>query len=154
MIACSLVLSWIESFIPLPLPVPGAKPGLSNIAVVLTLYLYGPGAAFLVDIGKVLLSGFMFGSLSSILYAASGAAFSLMVMIPLRKWTSLHMITVSMMGGIFHNIGQLAVAVAVLNTPALIYSYGPFLLAAGLTTGLLVGWISHLLYGRLYKLIG
>lgn len=150
LVACALILSWLELFI--PMPIPGMKIGLANLAVVLTLYLIGPGYASLVDIIRVFLAGFLFGSMGSILYSLSGALLSLVIMILFYR---LHFgeLIVSVFGGMSHNVGQLLCASAIMRSPALIPSWGPFLLFAGLCTGLIVGIVARILIGRLRNII-
>lgn len=150
LVACALILSWLELFI--PMPVPGMKIGLANLAVVMTLYLIGPGYASLVDVIRVFLAGFLFGSMGSILYSLSGALLSLLIMILFYKLHFSELI-VSLFGGMSHNVGQLLCAAAIMRSPYLITSWGPFLLFAGMCTGLIVGLIARILVRRLKNII-
>ncbi|MGI6110239.1 MAG: Gx transporter family protein [Eubacteriaceae bacterium] len=154
MTAAALVLSWLESFIPMPFPVPGAKPGLANIAVVFTLYTMGAVPALAVSLMRVFLAGFMFGTFSSILYSLSGALLSLAVMILIKRFTDAGIVLTSTLGGIAHNAGQLFCACLVLQTPALLYSWGPLLLVFGTLTGIFIGLISDYLVKRLKTFAG
>ena len=146
--AAALVLSWLESFIPMPFQVPGVKPGFANIAVIFTLYTLGSVPALIVSLMRVLLAGFMFGTMSSILYSLAGALLSLCMMIVLKHVTDFGIVLVSTFGGIFHNMGQLICACLVLQTPALFYSWGPLLLVFGTFTGIFVGFASQFLVRR------
>lgn len=87
---------------------------------------------------RIVLSGFLFSNLYAILYALAGAAFSFTAMYLGRRTKRFSMVGVSVLGGVFHNIGQLLVAMAVVETVAVAY-YAPFLLAAGTVTGALLG---------------
>lgn len=136
--ALALVLSYVELLLPVFFFIPGAKLGLANLVTVLLLYQYDAGTAAGVSFFRVLAAGFLFGSLSGILYSLSGAVLSLAVMALLKRKGRFSVRGVSTAGGIAHNIGQLFTATAVLESPAVLY-YLPFLLAAGAATGFLNG---------------
>lgn len=138
LLALSMILAYIESILPLAVGIPGVKLGLPNMAVVLILYLYGKKEALSVNILRILLSGFLFGSLYSIIYALAGALCSFFIMAILHKTNLFSVIGVSVAGGIFHNIGQIMVAMFVVETFAPVF-YLPFLLIAGTVTGFLIG---------------
>ena len=78
--ACALMLSYIESLIPLPFPIPGIKLGLANLASVFALYRLSYKDALLISAVRVLISGFLFTTPVSMIYALSGALFSISVM--------------------------------------------------------------------------
>lgn len=138
LLALSMILSYIESLLPLAIGIPGIKLGLPNLVVVLLLYLYGSREAFAVNLLRILLSGFLFGNLSAILYALAGAVCSFIIMLLLQKTGHFSMMGVSIGGGVFHNIGQTLTAVFVVETFAPAF-YLPFLLIAGAATGFLIG---------------
>lgn len=98
----------------------------------------GEREAFLVNGLRIVLSGFLFSNLYAILYALAGAALSFLAMVFGRKTKQFSMVGVSVLGGVFHNIGQLLVAAAVVETLAVAW-YLPFLLAAGTVTGMVIG---------------
>ena len=141
LLALSMILSYIESILPLSIGIPGIKMGLPNLIVVILLYLYGEKEALTVNILRIVLSGFMFGNLFAILYALAGALFSFTVMFIMKKINVFSIAGVSIGGGVFHNIGQLIVAMFVVETYAPIF-YLPVLLAAGVVTGFIIGLIS------------
>lgn len=138
MIALAFIFSYLESLIPLPLGIPGIKLGLANLVVVLVIYHLGNKAAVVVGIVRIILVGFSFGNLSAMLYSLAGGILSLCVMILLKQTGKFHVIGVSLAGGVFHNLGQLLVAVWVLDTGKLVY-YAPVLMIAGVVTGGLIG---------------
>ena len=76
-LALSLIAGYAESLLPVFVAIPGIKLGLANSVILLLLYEVGIKEAFAVSITRVLLSGFMFGSMSSILYSLAGALSSL-----------------------------------------------------------------------------
>ena len=134
-----LIAGYIEFLIPIPLGIPGVKPGLANIVIVWALYTLTPVEALCVNMMRIFLSGF--GNLSMILYSLSGAVVSFLTMLLAKKSGAFSIYGVSMIGGVMHNVGQLFMAMLVLESVNLIY-YGPVLLAAGVITGLLIGVVS------------
>lgn len=139
--ALGLIIGYIEFLIPIPLGIPGVKPGFANIVIVWALYSLGSWEALMINGMRIFLSGFLFGNFSMILYSLAGAAVSFLCMCLAKKSGLFSMTGVSMIGGVMHNMGQLLVAMAVLETVSLVY-YGPVLLAAGVITGLLIGIVS------------
>jgi heptaprenyl diphosphate synthase len=139
--ALALIASYIEMLIPLPIGIPGVKLGLANLIIVWALYTVKAREALLINIMRILLVGFLFGNLSMILYSMAGALLSFLCMYLAKKSGLFSILGVSVIGGIMHNVGQLLVAMAVLETGTLIY-YGPILLIAGVVTGLLIGIVA------------
>ena len=136
--ALALIFSYVETLIPIHFGIPGMKLGLANLVIVIALYKMKVREAFLLSVVRVLLSGFLFGNYFSIIYSLSGALLSLSVMTLLKRMGGFSVIGVSIAGGVCHNIGQLIVAMAVVETFSVIY-YVSVLLVAGLVTGLLIG---------------
>ncbi len=151
-LALALICSYIESLIPFYFGVPGMKLGLTNIVVVLLLYFYGTKEALTVSFMRILLAGFMFGNAFSIIYSLAGGLLSLFVMAILKKTKLFHMIGVSICGGITHNLGQIIVAMIVVDNYYL-FSYFPFLFIGGAITGLLIGLLAQEIYSRTKQLI-
>ena len=149
--ALGLALSYLESLVPIPLGVPGAKPGLPNIVTVTLLYTFGPADAVLVSLARIILSGFMFGNLFAILYSMAGFVLSFLSMAALKKTGRFGMTGVSAVGGVMHNVGQLLTAV--LLTDGSVLAYLPVLVAAGTLAGIVVGVASGLISRRVSQLI-
>lgn len=137
----ALMLSYVESLIPLTPTIPGIKLGLANLAVVLCMELYGRRDALLVNLARVLLSSFLFGNMYVMLYSLAGALISFTAMAFSRKLNRFSLIGTSVCGGVFHNIGQLFVAMAVVHTVQILY-YLPWLLIAGCVTGITIGFLA------------
>ena len=138
LVALAMVLSWLESMVPLSLAVPGVKLGLANLVVIFTLYKLGPRQAAAVSLVRVLLVTFTFGNAFSFAYSLAGAALSFAVMVLLKRTGKFSLLGVSIAGGVCHNIGQILVAMAVLGTKELIW-YLPALLVAGTVAGVCIG---------------
>lgn len=143
LLAISVVLSIIESFIPIFNGIiVGVKLGLANIIIIYALYKYGFKDALYITILRVILVGILRTGLFSItfLFSLSGAIFSI-IMMSLAKLTKLSIVGVSIVGSLFHVIGQILIAIIILNIPNLIY-YLPYLLIFSCITGIIIGIIS------------
>lgn len=140
--ALALMFSYIETMIPIQFGVPGIKLGFANIMIVIMLYKSSAKEALLLSIVRIMLSGFLFGNLSSILYSIAGGVLSLGIMTLLKKQGGFSIIGVSVAGGVSHNVGQLIVAMLVVETYQVGY-YFPVLLVAGVLTGLGIGVVSQ-----------
>ncbi|MCH5262583.1 MAG: Gx transporter family protein [Lachnospiraceae bacterium] len=140
-LALALILAYVEFLIPLSFGIPGIKLGLPNLIVVILLYRNNTKEALLINILRIVLSGFLFSNLYTILYALAGALFSFIAMMIGRRMRCFSVIGVSVLGGVFHNIGQIIVAMIVVNTVYVGY-YVPFLIVAGTVTGALLGFVA------------
>lgn len=138
--AIALLLSYVETF--LPIPIPGVKLGLANMAVVAELGLQDASGAACIALIKVLASGLLFGSPLTMVYSATGTLLSLAGMIPLSRLRTMRLWMVSVVGATLHVVGQLAVAQALLRTPAVWYML-PALMAAACVTGALCGVLAE-----------
>ena len=150
-IALSMILSFVESQIPPLMAVPGVKMGLPNIVMVFMLYKIGAKDTAIVSILRVILVGILFGTPLSMIYSLVGAALSLIGMILLKKTNLFAPITVSVAGGILHNIGQIATACIVMETAQIAY-YLPVLLITGTIAGILIGLTAAMILKRLDKM--
>lgn len=151
-LALALVAGYVEQLLPINLGVPGVKLGLANIVIMVLLYTMGVRAASGITAIRVLLSGILFGTGFSIVYSAAGAALSIFVMAFLKRTKRFSCVGISVAGGVFHNVGQILVAVLVLETGALVY-YLPVLILSGLAAGIVIGIISGILIRRLTPVI-
>ena len=151
-LALALVAGYVEQLIPVNLGVPGVKLGLANIVTMVLLYTLGARPAGGITAVRILLSGILFGTGFSIVYSAAGAVLSILVMMLLKSTDKFSYIGVSVAGGVFHNAGQILVAILVLETGALVY-YLPILIVAGLVAGLIIGFLSGFLIRRLAPVI-
>ena len=138
LLALMLVLGYVESLLPAVSGVPGIKLGLSNGVLIFAVYMLNVPTAFVLMGLKVALSGLLFGGVSAMIYAAAGGVLSLTVMCLLSRVRGLHPVVVSMAGGVFHNVGQLGMAMLILQTPSLAY-YLAVLMLSGLVTGAVTG---------------
>ena len=140
--AAAVVLGYIEgilsAFMLLP---PGIKLGLANTVLLYSIYLLGPGYSVILMLLKVILTGFMSGNLASaFFYSMGGGALSLLMMLLTRSIgrESVSIVGVSVVGAVFHNVGQLLVAALILRTPGLMFYIFPLMIAA-VVTGVITG---------------
>ncbi len=140
--ATAIILGYVESLIPFFAGIPGIKLGLANLAVLFILEKYTWKEAALVSVVRILVLGFLFGNMFSILYSLAGAALSLAVMTFMQKKSGFTVMGISVSGGVSHNIGQLAVAALIVENFGVLY-YAPVLLVSGVITGLLIGFLTQ-----------
>ncbi len=149
-IALSMILSYFESLIPPLNAVSGVKVGLPNLVMVFMLYKVGAKETAIVSIIRVILANLLFGSPIMMIYSLAGAILSLIGMILLKKTKLFASVTVSVIGGILHNVGQIAVACIVMDTVQIAY-YLPVLLISGTIAGIVIGFVAGLILKRLEK---
>ncbi|MDO4475625.1 MAG: Gx transporter family protein [Lachnospiraceae bacterium] len=138
--AVAIIFGYIEAMIPIS-TIPGIKLGLANLSVLYILQRYSLKEAVCVSAIRIFVIGFMFGNMFSILYSLSGALLSLGVM-TLMKRCHASLLATSMAGGLTHNVGQLIIAMLIVENRALLW-YAPVLLIAGLATGLVIGIVTN-----------
>jgi len=146
LLSLALVLGYVEHLIPLPLPFPGVKIGLSNLVLLFALYQLRPANAWLIMLLKVLLTSLLFSGFSAFFYSLLGGVFSLLVMQLARRFCS--EVGTSILGGVFHNLGQLCAAAILFGTASVFY-YLPPLFVSGAGFGFLLGVLIRLLLQHL-----
>lgn len=149
--AVAMIMSYLESLIPLPLPF-GIKVGLPNIIIIFILYRIGAKEAIAVSVVRVLLVSLLFGNALSLAYSIAGAVLSIMTMILLKHLKLFSSIAVSVAGGIAHNAGQIIVACIVMDTIEISY-YLPILAISGVVAGILVGIAGNLMINKIRSVI-
>ena len=153
MTALAMIFSYIESLVPIPIPVPGVKLGLANMVTVILMYIFSPAQAFLISMLRILLSGLLFGNAMSLIYSYAGGVLSFVIMYLCFRTKKVKMIPLSVFGAVSHNAGQL-IAAAILVTNYNIVFYLPVLIIAGIITGLITGSVSAAVHSRLIRLNG
>lgn len=148
--ALAMIFAFVESQIPTMLP-PGMKLGLPNIAIVFVLYRVGVKEAYAVNLVRIVLTSLLFGSVLSLAYSLVGGMLSLTVMVLMKRFTSFSSVSVSVVGGLFHNIGQVCVAYFVTDTAQLFTYYLPMLLVSGTVAGVVIGLVAGIAVKRLEK---
>lgn len=147
--ALAMIFGYVEALIPFDIGIPGVKLGLANIVIVLALYILPACQALAIQLMRIVLVSFLFGNLSMIVYSLAGGMLSFLVMWLLKRGNGFSITGVSIAGGVSHNIGQLAVAVLVVQNLKIAF-YFPALMVAGLVTGCLIGMLSD----RIRRVLG
>lgn len=147
MLALASALQFLESLIPIPLPL-GVKPGISSIVVMVVLVKFGFASAMTT---AVLKSGFVFITRGATAFcmSVSGGILSVAVMgvffaASRRSKNGTGILPMSVLGGISHNMGQLAAA-SVFTGSVLTLSYLPVLVIAGTVSGIFTGIVFKLI---------
>ena len=152
LIALAFIFSYVESMFPMPVPVPGVKVGLANLVNVVGLYTVGVAGTAAVSLVRIVLVGFTFSNVFSMIYSLAGGILSLLVMILTKKTGAFSKVGVSILGGIFHNIGQLTVAAFVTKTAGVFTDF-PILLVAGVVTGAVIGLLGGMIVERIAPVV-
>lgn len=147
--ALAMIFSYVEALIPLPVPIPGVRLGLANMVVVTGLYHMKWKDVLTISVLRIVLTGFMFGNMISVLYSLAGGITSFIVMLLLKRIKGLSVTGVSAAGGAAHNAGQIMAAVCIVKQPYVL-TWLPVLLVSGVLTGSLVGILSKRFYVMKY----
>ena len=141
----ALVVSYIEVLIPVPVGIPGVKLGLANGVIMVLLFFTTWTRTLEISVIRVVLAGFLFGNPMTIAYSLAGGILSLGL---LKKIEGFSPIGISVGGGVAHNIGQLSVAVFLMENTK-IYYYAPVLLITGTIAGIIIGVLSGVLVKKI-----
>ena len=152
LVALAMIMSYLEAQLPVFFAIPGMKLGLTNVVVLVALYGMGYGSAAVINFVRIVLVSMLFGNGMSLAYSLAGGILSGAVMMLLKRTNAFSMVAVSIAGGIAHNIGQILVAMLVLQTAALGW-YLLVLWVSGLVSGAIIGVIGGELCRRLQKIL-
>lgn len=147
--AVALTIFMVEAQIPAPVPIPGIKLGLANIVTLYALFVLGPWDALGILLARILLGSLFAGNMMVLLYSLAGGLLCWAISCGLKKIMTLRQIWLcSIFGAIAHNLGQMAVAVAITQTPGLLV-YLPALMLSGVIAGTFTGWSAQFLVQRM-----
>lgn len=149
LISLAFIFSYVETLLPIQMPIQGVKLGLANIVVITALYKLGYKEAFVLSMIRVFLVALSFGNLYTMIYSLAGGILSFTVMALMKSSKKFGIVGVSVMGGIAHNVGQIIVAMCVLESTVLIY-YLPVLMISGVIAGIVIGLIGAEITKRLH----
>ncbi len=151
LLALMLVLGYVESLIPLGVGIPGIKLGLANGVLLFALYMLGTKEALVLMVLKVMVPLLYIPSyLQTIMYSAAGSVLSMASMLLVKRIKDISILGVSITGAAMHNVGQVLMAMLVLQTTSLMY-YLSVLLVVGVVTGILTGTAAKLVMQSLKK---
>ena len=154
LLAVSLILSYLETLIPLSraIPIPGFKLGLANIAVIIAYYSVSPTAAAVISFSRAVITSLLFSGVTTLIFSLLGAAFSFAVLMVIShiKRPRFGFLGLSVAMALAHNAGQLIGSVIVMKSFSILWYY-PALAFAAVICGSLTGCALSLLPERLYK---
>ena len=148
MTALALAIFVLELRLPNPLPIPGAKLGLANIITVVALYRYSAKETGMILLSRILLGALFGGSGLSLMYSIAGGLCCYAGMLALKRLIPQNQLWLcSVCGAVFHNIGQMSIAVAIAGLGML--GYLPFLMLSGCLAGAFTGLCAQMIRTRL-----
>lgn len=149
--AAALIIFAVELQFPDISPVAGVKLGLSNIITVFGVYRYRAEEIGLVLLARILLGSIFSSNPSAILYSLAGGVFCLLGMLLLKRVIpENHLWLCSVLGAVFHNVGQILAAYLIMGMSA-VFMYLPFLLVSGCIAGAITGLCAQILVKRLRR---
>ena len=151
-IALAFILSYVESLFPIQGAMPGMKLGLTNLVVLFALYFMNGRAAFMINIVRMLLVAATYGNYISLFYSIAGGVLSFLVMCLLKRTGSFRIVTVSVAGSVFHNAGQILVAMVLLGTRQVTWYFG-VLCISGVVAGVVIGILTGLVLSKLHHVL-
>ncbi|NLZ81794.1 MAG: Gx transporter family protein [Clostridiales bacterium] len=152
LIALAFLFSYIENLFPVHLGIPGVKLGLANLVIFVALYSDGWKGALTISIIRIFLVGFTYTNTFSMIYSLAGGTLSFLLMLLCKKTAKFSRVTVSIVGGVAHNIGQIIIAAIVLQNVNLFY-YFPVLMIAGIVTGALIGLLGEAILSKVIRVL-
>ncbi len=144
-----LVLGLVERQFPLTAAVPGIKLGLANSVLLYAIYMLGLKETLILMLLKALMSWVIYTNMNAMLYSLAGGVLSVLSMLLLYRVKGISAIGVSAVGAVFFNVGQILMAVLMLNTPGLLFTYLPILMVSGVVTGVLTGVVARMVMEHL-----
>lgn len=149
LLACALIISIVESFIPPLIPMlPMIKFGLSNVVILFTYIVLGGVPAYTVLILRCFFAAVFSGNFFSLAFSLPAGLISLTSGILLLKTSKNSLIMVSATEAIIHNFVQIIVASFVMNTTA-VFLYLPYLFVIGGLSGMATGFIAALIIKKI-----
>lgn len=150
--AVALIIFVVEAQIPVLVPIPGVKLGLSNVVILFAICSLGRREAEVILLVRIILGNFVAGNLTAMLYSLAGGVLCYLVMTLMKPLFSSKQIWIlSVFGAIGHNIGQLTVAVLITGTPSILV-YAPILLLSGIITGFFTGQCAQAVVLHIHRL--
>lgn len=137
--ALAIVFSFLEGLLPpLPFMPPGAKIGLSNIVTMFAAGVLGLPVAVVIAIVKAVFSFLMRGVTAGALSLAGGLLSTVVMWLVFKVLKGSYIMS-GVCGALSHNFAQLLAAYFITSTTVVYYV--PFLVVAGVLTGILSGTI-------------
>ena len=152
LVSVAMVLSYVESQLPMIVPVPGVKIGLANAVTLFALFVLDTRGAVCISFLRVSLSSLLFGNVTVFIYSAVGAALSLAAMVAVKRIGRFSAVGISVVGGVMHNVGQVGCAALIMESAGLFYYLVP-LLISGTLAGAFIGILTGILVNKTAKTV-
>ncbi len=150
--AVALTIFIVELQLPNLTPIPGVKLGLANIITVYAMFALGGADTFCILIARILLGSIFSGQMMALFYSLAGGFLCYLVMLVMRRLFTPRQIWIcSVLGAVAHNLGQMAAAVLITRTPALLY-YLPVLMISGIIAGTFTGLCAQFVVNKMARL--
>lgn len=151
--AAAVLCSYAETLIPFSIiPVPGFKIGLANVVIMLILYRFSFGSAFIVNVVRSVVIALLFSGITSAIFSLCGGTLALIAMFAVKRCRFFSIYAAGVLGAVMHNIGQLLAAAILLKT-ASVFAYLPWLMLCSLICGLMIAAITSLCTSAFERLI-
>ena len=151
LISLSMILFFVEGFLPPIILPPGAKFGLANVVTLAALYMLSEVDALIILLTRIFFAGIFAGSPTIIFFSLSGGLLSLASMILFKRTEKFSIVGVSAAGGFFHNVGQIFAAIFFMGSQK-IFFYLPILETCGIFVGVLIGLLAKEILRRIFSL--
>ena len=150
-LAISLIIHYLESLIPLPLPLPGVKLGLANCISLVVLCLYSEKDYIVFNVFKVFMVALLrtgFGT--AFFIGLSGTLLSTIFTLLVYKIRKVSIYGLSVVGAIFHSVGQVLMVMILYNSVYMI-NYLVILVVASIISGLVTAFVASTSLSKLPK---
>lgn len=141
----AILISFLESFIPIPIPVPGVKLGLGNIVTMIAIAFLSLKDVLFIVLVRSFVVAVLTRGVMMLPFSLSGGILSALVMWFLfKKLANLFSVKgISIAGAIVHSTAQLVVASVILGQTVVLF-YLPVLLISSVITGFITGSIAEI----------
>ena len=148
-LSLSIILYIIESFVNFFVFIPGIKLGLSNIVVLIVIYIYGAKEGFKIGFMKVFFTSlFRSGFGLNFILSLGGIFLSVLVSGLLKKTSKFSIVGLSIISANFHILGQIIIMSIIYRTYILYMSYLPYMILVTIISGTITGYIAKKIIER------
>ena len=151
LLAVALIINYLESLVPLPIPLPGVKIGLANCIGLVVLCLYTEKDYIVFNIMKVFMVALLrtgFGT--SFFIGISGTLLSTVFTLLVYKLTKASIYGLSVVGAIFHSLGQVLM-VMLLYSNVYMINYLVILEVTSIISGIVTAFVASVTLQKMPK---
>lgn len=149
LLAIALIINYLESLVPLPLPLPGVKLGLANCIGLMVLCLYEEKDYIIFNILKVFLVALLrsgFGT--SFFIGLSGTLLSTIFTLIVYRFSKASIYGLSVVGAFCHAVGQVLMVILLYNSVYMI-NYLVILEVASVISGVITAFVASVTLQKL-----